>query len=210
MLRDDYIKTPSRGALASLVLTVWLTIVPGAVAVAADDNGKFAIKGGGLQTCAKFTEAFSTRSSNLALYGGWIEGFVTAQNQNATNTYDIVPWQTTSTLLDLTRAACKQTKPQTRFIDAFAGVFQLLFRTRLTAESEVVGISNGEASTVAYLEVLKRVQDALRAEGYDIPNTTGDFDATTVRQLMDYQTKNGLVATGLPDQPTLFKLLLQR
>jgi hypothetical protein len=179
-------------------------------ALAADENGKFAIKGGGLQTCEKFTKAMEDRSPDVALYGGWIEGFVTAQNQHNENTFDVTPWQTTQTLLELTRAVCNQAKTEGRFIDAFAGVFRLLAPSRLTEESDVVGVTNGENSSVAYREILKRVQKVLRDSGYDIPNETGDLDANAVKHLMDYQTKKGLVASGLPDQPTLYSLFFKK
>ncbi|WP_168199207.1 peptidoglycan-binding domain-containing protein [Pseudorhodobacter turbinis] len=180
------------------------------MAYAADANGKFGIKGGGLQTCESFTEAMEKGTADVALYGGWIEGFITAQNQHNENTYDIAPWQTTSTMLELTKSLCNQAKPNTRFIDAFAGVFRILFPARLQQESAVVGVSNGEARSIAYVEVLKRVQQALRDEGYEIADDTGAFDQASIRQLMDYQTKNGLVATGLPDQPTLYALFFKK
>ncbi len=180
-----------------------------ATAYAAEENRKFGIKGGGLQTCGKFMDAMETGSTEVALYGGWIEGFITAQNQHNEDTYDIAPWQTTNTLLELTKSLCNQARPDTRFIDTFAGVFRILFPARLQSESAVVGISNGEARSIAYVEVLNRVQQALRDDGYEIADNTGGVDQAPIRQLMDYQRKNGLVATGLPDQPTLFAMFFK-
>lgn len=196
------------GALAPLIFMCGLAL--GSPSWAADENGKFAIKGGGLQGCDKFLEAIESNSQDIALYGGWIEGFVTAQNQHNENTFDVTPWQTTQTLLQLTRSVCTQAKPDSRFIDAFAGVFRILAPSRLTTESEVVGVTNGENSAVAYREILKRVQTVLRDKGYDIQNDTGEFDEQTVKDLMDYQTKQGLVASGLPDQPTLYSLFFKK
>ena len=196
-----------RGAIAPLVFLGSLFL--GTTAFADDENGKFAIKGGGLQSCENFAAAMDSNSQDLALYGGWIEGFVTAQNQHNEMTFDVAPWQTTTTLLELTLSLCNQTDADTRFIDAFAGVFRILFPSRLTTESEVVGISNGEARSIAYVEVLKRIQQVLRDKGFDIPDETGQFDANTIKQLMDFQTGAGLVATGLPDQPTLYTLFFK-
>ena len=207
-MRNTLTSKTMRGALAPLILVMGLaTANP---ALAADDNGKFAIKGGGLQTCENFIKAVETGSQDIALYGGWIEGFVTAQNQHSQNTFDLTPWQTTRTLLQLTQAACKQVQPETRFIDAFAGIFRLLVPGRLQDESEVVGVTNGENYAVAYRAILQRVQTALRDQGYPISDTNGDFDAEAVKHLMDYQTKKGLVASGLPDQPTLYSLFFKK
>ena len=197
-----------RGAVAPLVFISAVAI--SSTAMSADDNGKFAIKGGGLQTCENFVETMREQTNDVALYGGWIEGFVTAQNQHIDATFDVAPWQTTNTLLQLTKSICEQAKPDTRFIDAFAGVFRILFPSRITQEDEVVGVSNGEAHSIAYREILKRVQQVLRDEGYTIADETGTFDNVTVRQLMDYQTKKGLVPTGLPDQPTLYPLFFKK
>lgn len=192
----------SRGALAPLF---W--VLAASAAFAADGNGQFAIKGAGLQTCERFETAMEAQTQDVALYGGWIEGFVTAQNQHLETTFDIAPWQTTSTLLSMTRSVCAQAPNETRFIDAFAAVFRLLTPSRLTEESEIIGFTNGDASSVAYREILKRLQQALRDEGYDIANQDGDFDEVAMAYLRDYQARNRIPTTGLPDQQTLYALL---
>lgn len=197
-----------RGALAPLIFACSFAVSN--VAYAADENGKFAIKGGGLQTCVKFVEAMDAGSQDVALYGGWIEGFITAQNQQNDDTFDITPWQTTNTLLSLTKAVCEQANEGARFVDGFAGVYRLLFPSRLRTESEPLGLSNGEARSVAYREILKRVQIALRDQGYDIPDEDGNFDQAAIGQLIEYQRSKGLTASGLPDQPTLYSLFFKK
>lgn len=190
----------------ALLMTLLTTAVP---AGAADVNGQFAIEGGGLQTCQRFLEAGRGGSPDYAAYGGWIEGYITAQNQSIEGVFDLTPWQNTITLLSLTGSICQQMPPDTRFIDALHQLIRQLVPTALRSESDLVALRAGASGTVLYKATVASLQLALKARGSDIIDPQGEFGASTSRAISDWQKANGLEQTGLPDQKILFDLLMK-
>ena len=175
---------------------------------AGDANGRYAIKGGGRMTCDTFQKARAENSSNLLIFGGWIEGYVSAVNNYEKNTYDMTPWQTTELLLGLIAAGCEN-NPDARFVDVVGALFKQLYPQRVQSESPIGKFEVGETGIFMYQAVLKSVQTALNAAGYDVGTPTGLAGPETVEALVAYQKANGLKETGLPDQATLYALLLK-
>ena len=177
---------------------------------AADAEGRFAIEGGGLQTCADFASAVEWRTDDVAAYGGWIEGYLTALNQGYRGVYDLTPWQTTESLVSLLRSVCRQLSDETRMAVALDRMVRLLLPQALLDESPVVAVETDEAGAVfaMYVEVLDRINAALRQRGHAVVEIPGHFGQDTRGGLRAVQAKAGLPETGLPDQRTLFVLLL--
>lgn len=179
-------------------------------AQAADSTGQFAIKGGGAQTCDVFAAAHTAQSRDLLIYGGWVEGYATGLNQFQADSFDVLPWQTTELLLGLLASYCR-TQPQERLIDALNRLVREVFPQRLTAPSPIVSVQDGARTTLHYAAVLDRVAGALRDQGFD-PGTAPAgqaFPPGLAAALRAFQTTKGLSPTGLPDQQTLFELLLR-
>jgi hypothetical protein len=179
----------------------------GLPAHAADNSGQFAIKGAGLQRCERFLDTWKEGGRDLALYGGWIEGYVTGINQHVGDVFDLAPWQTTETLLGLTKLACEQ-KPDQQFSLAFNQVVRLLLATPLTSISPVDTVGRRNVGTPIYREIVRRAEQKLADRGYDPGEIDGIFDGVTIEALLAFQRGEGLTETGLPDQPTLTRLLL--
>lgn len=175
---------------------------------AGDKDGRYAIKGAGRMTCEKFLEARDSKTSDLLIYGGWIEGYITAVNNYEKETYDITPWQTTELTLGLVARGCEGNK-EARFVDVVAALFRQYYGARLEFESQVGKIAVGDNGMFMYQEILKRVQTALNAKGFDVGTPTGLADERTIEALVAYQKANDLTETGLPDQQTLYSLLLE-
>ena len=181
----------------------------GTAAPAADADGRFAIEGGGLQTCADFGGAVEWRTQDVGAYGGWIEGYLTALNQSHRGVYDITPWQTTESLLSLLRSVCRQLPDETRVALALDRLVDVLMPQALLAESPIVAVDAGAGTAFAmYVEVLDRINMALRARGHEVVAIRGHFGDDTRAGLRAVQAEAGLAQTGLPDQRTLFVLLL--
>lgn len=195
-----------RGRAIRALGTVIAAILPVASALAADADGEFAIKGAGSQTCTAFTAAWDGGTADLALYAGWVDGYLTGVNQFTAETYDMAGWQTPETLLGLTRQICGAVPGETRFMDAFYQVQRLIAPTRLTAASPLVALTHQGQSLLAYEAVVRRMQDRLAALGYPTGTADGRFDPETAAAIVAFQTARGLPATGLPDQKTLFEL----
>jgi peptidoglycan hydrolase-like protein with peptidoglycan-binding domain len=62
-----------------------------------------------------------------------------------------------------------------------------------------------EPTSIFRPEAIRKLQDVLVREGYEIERT-GELDDRTQQALRSYQRKNGMVETGLPDQQTLRRL----
>ena len=177
--------------------------------IASDPQGRFAIEGGGLQTCDAFLDSAQWRTGDLGGYGGWIEGYLTATSRHVDGIYDLTPWQTTESLLGLMRSVCRQMPGDTRFADALAELVALLRPQALDEESEVILIDVDEATTLpVYVTVLDRVGAALRDRGHAVSALPGHFGEDTRAALTLVQREAGLAETGVPDQRTLFVLLL--
>ena len=49
---------------------------------AIDKNGKFAVKGVGNASCETFRKAIENNESQKYLFAGWLNGYITGQNQH--------------------------------------------------------------------------------------------------------------------------------
>lgn len=192
------------------VAVIGLAALLAQTAQAADADGKFAIKGAGLQTCKGFLAAWDAGSTDIGLYGGWIDGYMTGLNQFLPQTYDLGPWQTTPTLLGMTRSVCDQSDPEKRFIDAFFDVVRLLQTQTLTQESQAIGVTHDGRSAILYADVITRMKARLIELGKLEGAADQTFDEATAQALTAFQTERGFSVTGLPDQQTLFELLMKR
>lgn len=186
-----------------------LFLAPPSSAMAADDDGAFAIKDAGAQTCGKFLTAWETSSSDLAQYAGWISGYVTGLNQFTDEVYDVAPWQSTETLLGMTRSVCGQMEAETRFMDAFAALTQRIAPMRLAASSPLEGVRRDGRALVIYEAVLAAARRRLAAEGFATGPEDAEFDQTASDAFSAFQQARGIEETGLPDQKTLFELFMR-
>lgn len=195
--------------IRTLVASAALAVCTALPVQAVDADGRFAIEGGGLQTCAEYRSALRWRTADVPAYGGWIEGYLTALNQAYGRVYDLTPWQTTESLLSLLRSVCAQMPDETRLALALDRMVTILLPDALTEESPIVAVEAEDGQAYAmYVAVLDRINDALRARGHDVVSLPGHFGVDTRDGLRAVQSEAGLTETGLPDQRTLFVLLL--
>lgn len=181
----------------------------GGAAQAADATGAFAIKDAGAQTCGAFLKAWEEGNRDLAQYVGWIAGYLTGLNQFTAGAYDLTPWQSTQTLLGMTRSACGQLPEETRFLDAFARLIQQMAPMSLRASSGLEGVKRGTRGFAIYKDVLEAAKRRLAAEGFDPGPIEAEFDQTASDAFIAFQKAHELEETGLPDQKTLFKLFMR-
>ena len=187
--------------LAILSLLAWSSVLP-----AADDNGQFAIKGIGLASCQRFVEDRKAQSPQYYQFGGWLNGFMTAMNRYEPETFDIAPWQSTGLLAALLGHFC-QDNPDVPFFRAVAIIVNSVGKERLTTRSERVEAQVDDTTIHIYETVLRQVQEQLSERGHYEGAAAGTFDSQTREALEGFQRKAELEPTGLPDQPTLAKLL---
>jgi hypothetical protein len=174
--------------------------------IAADSSGHFALRGVALATCEQFLQASEERQENILLAGGWLEGYMTAVNQLMPKTFDIAPWQNTDTILALVKHNCERNRDQ-RFFAVVTAMIEFLANTRLQEQSDrVVAEADGQRVAI-YREIMRNVQQHLIDKGLLQGNADGQFGAKTKAALQEFQKKENLQVTGLPDQVTLWRLL---
>ncbi len=176
---------------------------------AADKDGKFAAKGAARKTCSEFVQAKEKLSRDYLLFGGWLEGYITAYNQFQNSNYDITPWQTTELLLILMEKHCKS-NPDTKILNVTNGLIQTLFPARLQQESKIVKLKFNNSDGYYYSEIIKQVKTRLKTLGFYNGDANNDsFSKKEISALRKFQLSNGLKETGMPDQYTLTQLFLR-
>jgi len=186
--------------IVSLALGIPLT------ARADDGQGRFAIKGIGAYPCKTYLEERKKGGENAYMFGGWIYGYLTASNQFQSDTFDLAPWENLDTLALYLDSYC-QANPDTSFAQAMFNMTRALTDARLKTPSNPQQIGNAERQLVVYQEVVQRVQQKLTELAHFKGEANGIYDEATRDALNTYQSANQLEVTGLPDQPTLHKLL---
>lgn len=191
----DMIKLKNRSAwlLASLCLP---SIVYGM-----DSSNAYAIKGAGIAKCSKFIEFHQKKSDVYLVFGGWLEGYLTATNQQQTDTFDLAPWQSTQLLLLATESLCKQ-KPDMQFQEAVQVLIGQLAQQRITQGGKFVTID----SYIYQEEVVKRMKNALKSRGLYSGVGDGQYDDKLKAAVKQFQKGIKQPETGLPDQGTLYEL----
>ena len=192
----------------AITLAMLLSVHTG-LASAADEDGKFAVKGAGKRLCSNFLLAAEQKSTDYYLYGGWLEGYISAYNRFQPENYDATPWQTTELLLALLQQDCENGKDR-HFLTVTNGLLKALFPIRLPAESALVAIDVNDAKSYFYVEILKRAKQRLRKMDYLKDMGSSDFDQATLDAFKHFQRDNGLAQTGVPDQNTLMNLFLKK
>lgn len=176
---------------------------------AADADGRFAAKGAGRKTCSEFITAHDSKSREYYLYGGWLEGYISAYNGFQDDSYDITPWQTTELMLLLLKHHCGK-NPESRFLTAVNSFFKLIFADRLVKENPLVKISVNNTESYYYSEILIRAKTRLQKMGFLQGEVDDDFDDQDVAAFAAYQKTFGLKETGIPDQYTLANLFFKQ
>jgi Putative peptidoglycan binding domain len=188
------------------VAFVVLTLTAAVPAVAADPRGLFSVKGVGTASCQQYLDAAKAQGKEFLLFAGYLGGYVTAYNQLAYDTFDILPWQDAETLLAMLNGYCGK-HPETNFAAAVGLLTKVLQPERLTVAAEIVEVPGAKKPMRIYKETLNRIQRRLAELGHYAGAVTGELDKATREALQKFQKDRKLPETGLPDQQTLFTLL---
>ncbi|MBX3682134.1 MAG: peptidoglycan-binding protein [Rhodocyclaceae bacterium] len=193
--------------LASFALGV--VLLASSTANAADAKGGFAVEGAGAQSCETFLKAKANGGNDLAIFAGWVDGYLTGANQHAPQTYDFTPWQTVGLLIAALANHCEK-EPKRPFIVAVNNMLAALKAERMQERSETVKIEADGRSGLFYKTVMEDAQKRLAAEKLYKGTIDGSFGPTTEAAFKAFQKREGLKESGLPDQATLFKLFVKK
>ena len=194
--------------MKSVVIGVvgWMVMLgSSAMAQAADDQGRFGIKGVGGLSCSRYLEAFQSKDEGYLMHLGWFGGYLTGVNQRMEDTFDLLPWQSVGLVSYAVADICRQA-PQASVLQAMQAVIRGVKAERLTEASPMVSAKGERAEITIYQAALIRVQQALKKSGFYEGEIHGRYDSATREALERFQEAKGLTVTGLPDQRTLLTL----
>lgn len=178
-------------------------------AVAADEDGRFSVEGGGARSCESFLKAETDSSDEFTYLMGWMQGYLTGMNRFQPDTFDLVPWQNTRILTLALRGICQQ-DPQMNFFRAVDVLAVVLAPERLQESSPTLTLGDQEQQVVVYKAVLKRAQEKLRERGYLKGDADGNYGPATRKALEDFQKDSDETVTGLPDLISLYRLFSEK
>jgi len=173
---------------------------------AADEGGRYAMKGAGLLPCGVFVSERDQGSKAYYLIGGWIEGYVSAYNRFANGTFDVLAFETSELLLAVIEEHCRS-HPNDSLHGVLDGMLAKLAAQRIRTESPRVEILEGDRRTRLYRETVGRMQAELARRGLYRGEVDGRFDDETRSAVIAFQSDLGFETTGFPDQATLWRLL---
>lgn len=176
-------------------------------AQAADEQGTFAIKGAGVETCASYLAARDRNPGAQAMFMGWLEGYLSAANELTPGVFDVTFWRERDLLAVLLAANCRA-EPESRFGVVVRAMVQALRQSPLAEKSDMIEARIGERGVPIYRATLRKVEEALAARGIDPGEVDGLWDDAVRQAIVQFQrSQEELTPTGLPDQATLAKLL---
>jgi hypothetical protein len=173
---------------------------------ATDANNAFSIRGVGALPCETYLQEIARKSNIAFMIGGWLDGYVTATNRLTPDTYDALSFENTDLVANLVAAHCKR-HPTDPLYAVLGALLVKLQDDRLRVSSPRVKGRVGDQEFSLYAEVLKRVQGRLAALGLYQGDPEPEFGEKTREALVAFQRNSNLQPTGLPDQPTLWRLL---
>lgn len=174
-------------------------LLPGTSA-AADANGDFAVRGIGLESCARYVEARSAQSGLTLAARSWLNGYLTAYNQLVLDTYDVTAG-TPLEELEARMAGYCEANPGHTVAFATIAVASGLDPARVKTKP-------GEASAAPKVgaDLTRRIQERLKAKGHYKGKVDGLDGPGTRSALASFQRAQGLPVTRIPDAVTLARL----
>ncbi len=165
----------------------------------ADPRGDFAVRGIGLETCGAYREGRAAQPMLRAAARSWLNGYLTAYNQLALDTYDVTAGKSLDELEMGLEQYC-QTNPGHTIAFAAVAVASSLDSTRIRTNP-----NQAPAPQIAP-EVIRRIQQALKNRGHYKGGVDGIDGPGTRSGLESFQRAEGLAVTRLPDAVTLARL----
>lgn len=190
-------------ALASALLTI------PQLALAADEDGQYAIRGIGSYDCSTVLEQIadeSTRTEAGQIYNAWISGYLSAINRTEQDTFDIFPTAYDQPVLMVALAQCQQS-PEMMFEEVILSLASLFYPARVTAHSP---LAPGEVDElIVREEVVRKLQQRLIHLGFLDGEADGVFGVKSRQALRDYRLDRGDdAASGSIDISAIAALLL--
>jgi len=206
--------------LSAAVLALSVVALP---AQAADPSGRFNVRGAGSLRCDAVAAAFTAKDARSAQVMDWLMGYTTAWNRLNAGTFDALPGEDGRDLAGLAFALCRN-NPSANLETAAAAGLRLLAPLQATRDGALVSFAvpapapakPGTAAAPAprpirlHPEAVRMVERKLKALGRYQAAESGAASPALATALRAFQQAEKLAPTGLPDMPTLIRLMQAR
>lgn len=182
-------------------------LMASSVALAADAEGDYVVRGMGAHSCADFVARVPSNPAYTQASLVWVEGYLTAHNRLMTKTFDVSFLNETSEVAALVLNACKS-RADVRLESILGGIIAALHTSRVETNSPLVEFKDADTKVVLRQSTVKDLQKALKKGGFYRLGIDGLSGPGTMKALSKYQKANGLKVSGLPDADTLIKLFI--
>lgn len=189
------------------VMIMGLLVTPSA-GQAADSSGKFSIRGPGSQSCAAYLAAAGTPEDH-ARYASWLLGYASARNRIEPNTYDFIPTEAGTDFPNIVTVICKSNGKASVEQAAHSAIIALT-PIRQASASPLVEVQADGKTVKVHQEALRTLQTALIAKKAFSGRADGLASAPLVAALKDFQRKESIPVTGLPDIDTFIRAVIKR
>ena len=194
---------------AGLAASVALLCVSNPV-YAADQSGRFVVRGNGADLCSSFSKALETKDNQaVERYAAWIFGYASATSKLSPQTLDVSPSADGRDILAFVLNIC-QAKPTMALEAATAQVFSGLRPIRPTVEGPLVKFSVDGKSLSIREETVRFSERKLKAAGLYKDAEGGKATTQLIAAIKKFQTAEKLTISGLPDIRTLIRLAAQK
>ena len=197
-------------ALCHVARAVFITAVPCVpltVSVqAADTAGQHAIRGAGLINCSLFVKARAERNDAYLVTAAWVDGYISGINQHASQTYDLLSFESTELLMAIVNNHCVN-NPSDPVFGVIANLFERLWGERLTSKSDKQTVTAPGREARHYDQLIERMQQKLAVMNFYDGDVNATFSNETSEALKRFQDSIGFKPTGFPDQMTLWRLM---
>lgn len=183
------------------------TLLP-ASSFAATDDGNFAARGIGAQSCENLTSFFKGEDKDVVStqLGAWVAGYITHANRVTPDTYDMMPIQNIYGVATILARICDR-NPES-LVEPVMNRIVSIMTSFVQSEATPLSVVENDGKEVAIRQaVLMDAQSRLIARGHlESGNDDGVYGPRTREALINFQQSNNLEVTGLPDALTLFVL----
>lgn len=198
-----------RNVFRSLAAVLALGLAAGSdVALAADANGNFTIRGVGQETCQSFLTGIADPAGS-ARYISWLMGYVTAENRLLKDTYDLLPTLDGIDFVRTVGLVCRS-RPQENLAIAANNTLAALAPLRQATETPLVTMASRGKSIQVRQGMVQALQGGLAAKGLYKGERTGQPSADLTKAIEALQQREKLAVTGLPDIDTLIRAVVKQ
>lgn len=190
-----------------------LAMITTSMAVAADADGKYSVRGVGAGKCATLVSYIDSKDQAVqreafSLYISWLDGYLSHLNRTEQNTYDASPFMQGGEFLAILSGQCRNNPDE--LIDTMAlQVLNAMAKAKVQKESPVVEIKVGDKKGNFRKETIVLIQKKLIELKMLQGKADGEFGQTSQNAVKSFQKSVKQPESGFPDVDTVLQLTLK-